>query len=62
MTKSRYKIKLAHGVLNRENGLDYKVLQINNSTAYDPNQIISKSEVDDLCRSQVWDVMIVPMP
>lgn len=63
MAKSKYKIKLAHGILRGDGyGFDYKVLQINNSTAYDPNQILEKNEVDDLCISSMWDVTIVPMP
>ena len=62
MMKPKFKIKLGHGVLNKEKGLDYKVLQVSNSISYHPGQILSLDEVDALCRSQIWDVTIVPLP
>lgn len=62
MTKPKHKIKLAHGVLNKEKGLDYKVLQVTNSISYHPGEILPVNDVEDLCRSPLWDVTIVPMP
>lgn len=41
-------------------GPHYRVLVIKNSTAYHPGQLLSKTEVDELCTFNSWDVTVVP--
>jgi hypothetical protein len=54
-------IKLAYPVLH-ETMADphcYRVVQVTDSTRFEPNQRLQKQEVDELCRQRDWKVTIV---
>lgn len=46
---------------NRDKGVSkyYRVIQVTNSVEFEPNQDLSKKEVDDLCASEKYNVTIV---
>ena len=54
-------LKVAHveHVLEMQ-GPGYKVLVIKNSVDYAPGQILTRTEVDELCKNGSWDVTVVP--
>jgi hypothetical protein len=51
----RKEIKLVFFATDRT----YKVITVRNSTDYNPGEILSKAEVDDLCDHTNWEVVIL---
>jgi len=51
-------IKLAHFI--QDSVPKYKVITVKNSTARSPGEILNRHDVDVLCESSRWEVIIVP--
>jgi hypothetical protein len=50
-------IKLAHDRATDK----YKVLTVKNSVAFNPGDVLCKTEVEDLCEHNRWEVIVVSL-
>ena len=56
-------ITVAHGIPSKnEIGVyDYRVDRVTDSVEYHPRQILTKSQVDELCASKSWKVTVIAL-
>lgn len=64
MSDQRWKIKLSGPYKTSGNPpiVEYLVIELDNSTDYDPGHFIPKATVDQLCKNEFWNVKIVAPP